>query len=133
VISMATRSGSRRGRAERLSDNGAVFLFFLKDADHDGLDDVLRQLPNVHNPQQADADATGSATCRQLPCARQHQPERRRRRRRGRRVRAGRVQLPPRQAFLSLVELSLSCGAFNVTQVNGRSCCGRCDEPKTLT
>jgi len=35
---------------------GSVFLFFLKDADHDGLDDVLDNCPNVHNPQQADAD-----------------------------------------------------------------------------
>jgi hypothetical protein len=40
-------------------NNGAAFLFFLKDADHDGLDDVLDNCKDVHNPQQEDADGDG--------------------------------------------------------------------------
>ena len=36
-----------------------MFVFFLKDADHDGLDDVLDNCKNVHNPQQEDQDGDG--------------------------------------------------------------------------
>jgi hypothetical protein len=41
------------------ADDGVLFLLFMQDSDHDGLDDNLDNCLDVHDPSQADGDGDG--------------------------------------------------------------------------
>ena len=47
------------GSPDNFSGQGGILLLLREDADHDGLDDVLDNCPNVHNPLQEDVDGDG--------------------------------------------------------------------------